>query len=223
MRYAAGSACWMDWMWTIRIQRFLGYDYVRQAADDIKLPLRGRIAEDTAEEQRAGGRIFVEQGKGPITTWEEFEQYPWPDPSELTYSALEWYEEHLPDDMCVVGGGWFGQFAELPTWLMGFESLCYALHDQRDLVRAICHRLILARMLEFDRVKIIWAADDMGFKTGPLIAPDEDAVRSRVRETLDVCLPGGGYCLGTGNSMANYIPLANYLAMLDEGRRYAGS
>ena len=32
--------------------------------------------------------------------------------------------------------------------------------------------------------------------------------------------PGGGYCLGTGNSVANYIPLANYLAMLDEGRRY---
>ena len=31
---------------------------------------------------------------------------------------------------------------------------------------------------------------------------------------------GGGYCLGTGNSVANYIPLANYLAMLDEGRKH---
>ena len=49
----------------------------------------------------------------------------------------------------------------------------------------------------------------------------EDQVRARVRGTLDTCLPGGGYCLGTGNSVANYIPLANYLAMLDEGRRYA--
>ena len=44
----------------------------------------------------------------------------------------------------------------------------------------------------------------------------------RVRETLDVCMPGGGYCLGTGNSVANYIPLDNYLAMLDEGRRWKG-
>ncbi len=44
----------------------------------------------------------------------------------------------------------------------------------------------------------------------------------RVRETLDVCLPGGGYCLGTGNSVTNYIRVRNYLAMLDEGRRYAG-
>lgn len=32
-------------------------------------------------------------------------------------------------------------------------------------------------------------------------------------------MPGGGYCLGTGNSVANHIPTENYLAMLDEGRR----
>ena len=41
----------------------------------------------------------------------------------------------------------------------------------------------------------------------------------RVRDTIDVCQPGGGWCLGTGNSVANYIPAANYLAMLDEGRK----
>jgi uroporphyrinogen decarboxylase len=49
---------------------------------------------------------------------------------------------------------------------------------------------------------------------------NESAIRRRVRETLDACMPGGGYCLGTGNSVANYIPLDNYLTMLDEGRRY---
>jgi uroporphyrinogen decarboxylase len=26
--------------------------------------------------------------------------------------------------------------------------------------------------------------------------------------------------LGTGNSVANYVPLKNYLAMLDEGRKW---
>ena len=30
----------------------------------------------------------------------------------------------------------------------------------------------------------------------------------------------GGYCLGTGNTMANYIPIDNYLAMVDEGRKF---
>ncbi len=48
----------------------------------------------------------------------------------------------------------------------------------------------------------------------------EEDVRRRVRETLDACVPGGGYCLGTGNTVANYVPLENYLAMLDEGRRW---
>jgi uroporphyrinogen decarboxylase len=33
--------------------------------------------------------------------------------------------------------------------------------------------------------------------------------------------PGNGYCLGTGNSVANYIPVQSYLAMLDEGRRFS--
>jgi uroporphyrinogen decarboxylase len=48
-----------------------------------------------------------------------------------------------------------------------------------------------------------------------------EQVRERTRSTLDACLPGGGYCLGTGNSVANYIPLDNYLAMWDEGCRYS--
>jgi uroporphyrinogen decarboxylase len=48
----------------------------------------------------------------------------------------------------------------------------------------------------------------------------EEEVRWQVRAVLDACGPGGGYALGTGNSVANYIPLENYLAMLDEGRSY---
>jgi uroporphyrinogen decarboxylase len=53
-----------------------------------------------------------------------------------------------------------------------------------------------------------------------LCRSDEKAIRERVRRTLDVCQPGGGYCLGTGNSVTNYIPLDSYLAMVDEGRMY---
>jgi uroporphyrinogen decarboxylase len=42
-------------------------------------------------------------------------------------------------------------------------------------------------------------------------------VRGYVSEVLRLCKPGGGYCLGTGNSVANYVPLENYLTMLDVG------
>jgi uroporphyrinogen decarboxylase len=295
---------------TVRIQRFLGYDYVRQGVDSVDMPLRRTSTDDTATLQRQGGRSFVSEGKGPITNWAEFEQYPWPDPAQMTFCALEWYERNLPDDMCVVGSGGFAHFAEYLTWLMGYETLCYALYDDRALVKAIADRLLdlytvmLERILEFECVKIAWGSDDMGFKTGPLIGPDDlrefvlpghkkmaamahaagrpyllhscgnletimedliedvkidakhsfedtiedvrdvkrgygdrltllggidvdfmcradkTAVRARVRDTLDACLPGGGYCLGTGNSVANYIPLENYLAMLDEGHKY---
>ncbi|MCK4804546.1 MAG: uroporphyrinogen-III decarboxylase-like protein [Spirochaetes bacterium] len=53
-----------------------------------------------------------------------------------------------------------------------------------------------------------------------LCRADENAIRKRVKDTLHVCMEGAGYCLGTGNTVANYIPLENYLTMLDEGRKY---
>jgi len=46
-------------------------------------------------------------------------------------------------------------------------------------------------------------------------------VRERTRRILEACAARGtGYCLGTGNSVANYLPPENYLAMLDEGQRW---
>ena len=49
----------------------------------------------------------------------------------------------------------------------------------------------------------------------------EEQVRTRTRQILEVCgVKGTGYCLGAGNTAANYVPRENYLAMLDEGRRW---
>jgi len=42
-------------------------------------------------------------------------------------------------------------------------------------------------------------------------------IREYVSHVLKVCKPGGGYCLGSGNTIANYVPLENYLTMLDVG------
>jgi uroporphyrinogen decarboxylase len=43
-------------------------------------------------------------------------------------------------------------------------------------------------------------------------------VRRRTREVIDACAPLGRFAVGSGNSIPNYIPLENYLAMLDEAR-----
>ena len=294
----------------VRLQRFLGYDYVRCGIEDLEVPLKRTAVADTAVLVRDAGRSYMEEHRGPITSWAEFEAYPWPDPHTASTRSLEWYEANLPEDMCVIGSGGFAHFAEYLTWLMGYETLCYALYDQRDLVLAISRRLIdiyrviTERLLEFRRVRIIWGSDDMGFRSGTLVSPadlrefvlpghamiaqmahatgrpyllhscgnlstimkdliedvgidalhsfedtittvsstkerygdriavlggmdmdfmcraSEAQVRQRARDTLARCMPGGGYCLGTGNSVANYIPLDNYMTMLDEGRRF---
>jgi uroporphyrinogen decarboxylase len=33
-------------------------------------------------------------------------------------------------------------------------------------------------------------------------------------------MPGGGYALGSGNSITNYMKIENYKAMLDIGTKY---
>lgn len=49
---------------------------------------------------------------------------------------------------------------------------------------------------------------------------NEDTIRKRVRNTIDSLASDGGYILGSGNSIPDYVPLENYWAMLDEGMRY---
>jgi len=45
-------------------------------------------------------------------------------------------------------------------------------------------------------------------------------LRGYVKEIIRGCAPGGGYALGCGNTVANYVKIENYLAMLEVGRKY---
>ena len=40
------------------------------------------------------------------------------------------------------------------------------------------------------------------------------------RHLIDNVAPGGGYALGSGNSVANYVPVANFKAMIDTVRKF---
>ena len=158
-------------------RRFLGYDYVSVAVEGVPMPLKQSVTADTADLRHEGGRSWMEEGKGLITSWEDFDKYPWPDYSNIRLDTLEWYAENLPDDMGIVAHA--SHFCEYLCWLMGYESACYALYDQRDLVQAIYDRILereresVKAFLQFDRVKMIWASDDMGFKTGTMFAPKD--------------------------------------------------
>ena len=295
----------------IRLYRFLGYDYVTVGAEGYDFPHRKTPAEDTTkiEAQKRSERSWMDEHRGRITSWEDFERYPWPDSANIRTDRLEWFSENLPDDMCILSG--CHNIFEQATWLMSYEGLSYAIYDRPDLVDAVFKRAgefyeaLAGVLVQFERVKALFGGDDMGFKTQTMVSPDvlreksfpwhkkmaerahgkeklyllhacgnleavmedliefvgidgrhsfedviepvtaakrrwgkriavlggidvgflcratEDEIRARVRETLDACMPGGGYCLGSGNSVANYIPVDSYLVMMDEGRKYA--
>ena len=296
----------------VAVHSFLGYDMFRVGiARKTVFETRTVAAADTTalRGQQREKREWQEEHAGPIQGWKDFEAYRWPNVSDLDLSPLEWLEKNLPPNM-----GCFDLTAhifEILSFLLGYETLCYTVVDQPDLVDAILDKVgpfyvDFTRVLaDSSRVAVLWGSDDLGFRTGTMMSPDflrvkilpwhkrcaevahargkpyllhscgnldqimedliqdvgidgkhsyedaiqpvteakkrfgnrisilggidmdflcrakEPAIRRRVRETLAVCMKGGGYCLGTGNTVANYLPMDGYLAMLDEGRRYA--
>lgn len=284
------------WEKEIIVQRFLGQEVFR-----VWLP-GGEYAVPGSK-----GTTWGEEHAGPIQSWADVRNYRWPDPQQINYAELEWYERHLPVDMGVLH---VVKIWEVVRELFGFESFCLKLYEAPGLIAEVVRRvgefhLALTRALcKFRCVFAVYGADDYGYKTATMMAPDlirqlflpwhkqmaalahardklfffhccgkvdelmddfigdlridakhsfEDvivpvteakrrwgdrvallggldadfiaradatAIRHRVRETLAVCQRGGGYCLGLGNWVADYIPVDNYLAVLDEGRRY---
>ncbi|NOY81341.1 MAG: hypothetical protein GXP31_10095 [Kiritimatiellaeota bacterium] len=278
----------------------LGYDFVRL---EIALPF--------PRPNRPGGdhgRAYAETALGPVATWEDFEEYPWPDPDALDFFPYEYIDSHMPDGMGMMACHGGGVFEHLSA-LMGYERLCVALYEDPDLVAAVSTRVgelmerYYRRLLELDRLIAVFPGDDMGFHSATLISPEhlerytlpwhkrfaemthasgrpyflhscgnvlgimpvlldrvridakhsfEDAIisaadfkkrygdrigilggvdvdkltrleecelRKYVRGVIDACAPGGRFALGSGNSIPDYVPVENYLVMLDEALR----
>ncbi len=292
----------------------LGYDYIRLSGDfrfsgSIFFASKNRSSEDTAGISR-GTRRWVEEGKGVITSWEDFEKFPWPRLEDVNLWPFEFTSENLPEGMGLFVCFSEGIFEVIINELFGMETLSYLVYDNPELIAAVTDRvgsLIYAcyqKALGLNNLIGFFQGDDMGFKTATLISPqalkkyvlpwhkklaqlahennllyilhscgnvetimedlisdvkidakhsfedvivpvaefkrkygsriavlggvdvnklctlNEKDLRNYVRKILDDCVPGGGYALGTGNSVANYIPVENYLAMLDEGAKY---
>jgi uroporphyrinogen decarboxylase len=288
----------------------MGYDYVYMFVP-FNLPRDvGQTVDATAPAEYSDRfRYWENETTGPVQSWEDFEKYPWPDPEEILVSQLDYLNNAVPEGM-KISANFMGVF-EQASFLMGFQTLAYALYDQPDLVDAVFAKVgaltaaAARHAAGLDNVGIILQSDDMGSNKGTLIKPDmlrervlpyhkrvadiareagkvflfhscgnvtaimddlidglgvdgkhsfqdavmpveevyerwgdrisilggvdmdllaqgtQEQVRERVRRILDVCgAPGTGYCLGSGNSIVEYIPMENYLAMLEEGRRW---
>ena len=160
----------------IEVYHRMGYDYVR-ISGGVDFPGAYIDAPDTAAMTR-GNRQWANEIRGPIASWEDFEAYPWPDPAKADLWPYEFASTHLPEGMglfvCPTSG-----FLEIPLdTLFGYQSLCYLLYEQPDLVEAVFKRVgeiicgMYGRLLGLPKLRGFFQGDDMGFKTGTLLSPD---------------------------------------------------
>jgi len=66
-----------------------------------------------------------------------------------------------------------------------------------------------------DRISILGGVDVDLLSRGSV-----EEVRKRTRDILEACAPGGGYCMGSGNTVTNFCKIENYYAMIDETRKW---
>jgi uroporphyrinogen decarboxylase len=88
------------------------------------------------------------------------------------------------------------------------DMKCDALHSFED----ACCPVTEYKRKYGERVALLGGIDVNVLANAP-----EENVRACVRKTLKDCMVGGRYMLGSGNSITNYVPVENYLAMLEEG------
>ncbi len=79
-----------------------------------------------------------------------------------------------------------------------------------------------------DKIEPVWEAKELygdriallgGIDVNILSSYSEEETRKHVRKVLSQCA-GRGFALGSGNSITDYMKVENYLAMIDEARKY---
>lgn len=154
----------------------LGYDCVRFERG-LSFPLKQTIIPDAAPGSTKQ-RAWAEEHAGTIQTWEDFERYAWPKVGEMDFFPFEHINDHLPDGLdlltCHAGG-----IYEHLSWIMSYEGLAFALIDNPALVKAVSDKVggllieFYENLLGLDRIAAVFAGDDMGFRTGTLISPND--------------------------------------------------
>lgn len=286
-----------------------GYDYVHLRANyEYRMVGDGHRDED----QIYGGDMQVTTWGGKetslVSTWEEYECYPWPDPETIDFSNLEACARCLPRGMQIISG--VGGIFTRVWRIMGFETFCYSLADQPDLVAELFRRVgetqlkVFRRIVEMDSIGAMWYGDDLAYYSGTMVShsvlrrylfpymeemgaigrekglpfilhsdgnlwqilPDLLAcglnalhpvepkamdsrelkarygdrlsllgniemgdtltlgtpsdVEAEVQERIGALAPGGGYAVGSSNTVAHYVPLENFEAMVRATRLY---
>lgn len=119
---------------------------------------------------------WLPEGKGIITSLEDFAAYNFAPIDSIDYSSFDVYNMHLPSTMKLIAA--HGDIFRRVTELMGYETFCYALYENMELVELMFEKVggiiysLYERALDKENVGAMWYCDDIAYATGLLAAPD---------------------------------------------------
>jgi uroporphyrinogen decarboxylase len=150
----------------------LGYDYLGIRPTYYVFPLMDAPATETTE----GDRVYHTSEFVTIKNRQNFEEYRWPDVSQIDFDLFQKAGELIPDGMKAIA--FFPGVLEMATCLLGYEGISYQLFDNEPLL-ADTFEAVGSRIVDyFDHVaplNVVGAlchGDDMGFKTQTMLPPD---------------------------------------------------
>ncbi len=306
----------------IEFHYLAGYDYynVWVSYADLRQAIAARLAKPSTATaspyEHARERRWSPERNALFQSLGGFEAFPWPRPStgalEISCAGLEpvplseamdQITAALPPGMGLILST-DGIFERFTKDIMGYETFCFMLHDQPELVERMFARVgelwlaLYERVAALPAVAALWLADDIAYGQGLMFSPEvmrrhlfpwyrrigdvaarrnqpllfhsdgdlrpilgdliacgikaiqpiepkamdiaalkreyagrlclvgnidlsytltlgsPSEVRSEVRERIRTVGPGGGYCVGSSNTVTNYVPLPSFMAML---------
>ena len=156
----------------------MGYDFIK-IQPSISFTLNNRVVPGSAipgTYTNIPDRAWASEHNGVISSWADYESYPWPTIQEIDYSLFEEARSRMPEGMGIIGQ--YGDIFTVAWEMMGFESFAVAMHDQPDLVEAVFNRvaqLILSMfdtMADMDWVGALWFSDDIAYSSGLMVRPE---------------------------------------------------
>jgi uroporphyrinogen decarboxylase len=154
-----------------------GYDYVKlQPKADFNPAKIGISDEKSFKEDGTLSFNWATEGKGVISSFDDFEKYVFPNADDFDYSNFDKARKLLPDGLGIIGQ--YGDIFTMTWEMMGFEAFSFALFENPDLIKALNDKigeLVLSMFKYFaesDAVDVIWFSDDIAYTNGLLMSPE---------------------------------------------------
>jgi uroporphyrinogen decarboxylase len=147
--------------------RNAGYDYATIPAT-FTFPLKAHAA----------SKSFSQNETVMIWDRKSFDEYPWPDISEIDFTYMDDVGESLSPGMKAVPFG-PGGVLENTTMILGYENMCYLIYDDPELVEDVFERVGKILYDYYDKVTdhkcagALIVNDDWGYRTQTLLGIDD--------------------------------------------------